>query len=181
MHKPGRGRWRALRGLGMSAACLAMPALAHVTAGGAVPVHIGFLCGAALLSVACVALADRRRNPTEIGAVLLLSQPALHVLLSMSGHGHGATAGGGGGMVVAHVIAAAALTVLLSGAEAVIWAMAALSDTLLTRVRALFTEVVPTGPELRISGAAPDQTRISNTRRVSCPAPRRGPPVLLLR
>src|SRR3546814_12299878 len=48
-----------------------------------------FLVAAALLSAACVALADRRLTPAEIAALLFAAQPVLHVLLAMSAHGHG--------------------------------------------------------------------------------------------
>lgn len=128
------------RGLTMSAACLFLPTAAHVAAGGAMPTHAGFILVAALLSIACVGLADRRRSPAEIGALLLASQPLLHVLLVLAGH-HDTAIVPDHAMLIAHVVAAGVLTVVLSGAEAVAWSMAALSETiLLTRVRRLLVE-----------------------------------------
>lgn len=113
----------------MAAACLLLPSAAHVAAGGGIPVQLEFVFAAGLVSVACVALADRRRNPAEITAALFLSQPLLHLLLSLAGHDHPATVGTVA-MLVAHVVAAACMAVLLCGAEAVIWAFAALSTTI---------------------------------------------------
>lgn len=136
----GRGRARIVRGFVMSGACLIVPVMAHIAAGGSVPANMGFLLAGALLSTACVALADRRRGPGEIAVLLLLSQPILHVLLVLAGH-HGSDASmlSGPLMLAAHLVAALVLTVLLAGAEAVIWSMAALSATvLLSRVRQLF-------------------------------------------
>jgi hypothetical protein len=165
----------------MYAACLLLPTVAHVTAGGGVPVHLGFLFAAGLLSIACVALADRRRNPAEIAAVLLASQPALHVLLGMAGHGHGAAPPNGMSMVVAHVIAAGVLTVLLAGAESVVWAMSALSTTvLLRRVRRLLAGARTVQTSVWTPKSAPETGRVSQAERVGGVAPRRGPPALLL-
>ncbi|WP_129710809.1 hypothetical protein [Haloactinopolyspora alba] len=129
----------------MSASCLFLPSTAHVAAGGAVPTHAGFVLVGALLSVACVGLADRRRSLGEIAAVLLLSQPALHVLLVLAGqHGTDGAVTPGMTMLLAHVVAAGVLTVLLSGAESVAWSMASLSATiLLRRVRRLLETPLP--------------------------------------
>ncbi|TDE13008.1 hypothetical protein [Jiangella asiatica] len=136
------------RGLVMAATCLLVPTAAHVAAGGAAPVQAGFLLPAALLCVACVALADRRRSAGEIAAVFLLSQPVLHVLLTLGGHGDEMTSVlPGPSMLVAHVVSATALTVLLAGAENVAWSLAALSATvLLTRVRRLLASPPLVGP-----------------------------------
>jgi hypothetical protein len=180
VRSPGEGRARVVRGLALSTACLVVPVVAHVVAGGGAPTAGGFILGAALLSVACVALACRRVSVVQIAATVFASQPVLHVLLDLSAHAdHGAGPSASAGMVAAHAIAAAALTVLLAGAESVIWSMATLSSTLLLRgVRAaLDLTAVPVDlrPMLLPSSAAAHPFILSVTRT----APRRGPPVLL--
>ena len=179
MQSPGGGRARVARGLALSAACLVVPAVAHVVAGGGAPTAGAFLLGAALLSIACVALADRRISLGLIAAMVFASQPVLHILLDMSAHAHH---GGGpsvsAGMVAAHAIAAAVLTVLLAGAESVVWTMATLSSTLLLRgVRAVLGATVTAAvrpPSVRPAWAPVHPYVLSVTRT----APRRGPPML---
>jgi hypothetical protein len=168
-----------VRGLALSAACLVVPAMAHVVAGGGAPMAGAFLLGAALLSVACVALADRRISVGLIAAMVFASQPVLHVLLDMSAHAHhGVGPSVSVGMVAAHAVAAAGLTVLLAGAESVVWSMATLSSTLLLRgVRAVLgatTIAAVRRPSLRPASAPVHPYVLSVTRT----APRRGPPVL---
>lgn len=174
---PGRGRARVYRGLTLSAACLATPAVAHVAAGGGVPAAGPLLFVAALLSVACVALADRRRTAGEIAAILLLSQPVLHVLFALSGHGTAAVVPSPA-MAIGHGLAALSLTAILAGAEALTWSLAALSATvLLRRARALFTfaarAVVPAAPPHGADASTP-----AYVRHLTDTAPRRGPPVI---
>lgn len=161
----------------MSAACLSMPTAAHVAAGGGAPVDAGFLLVAALLGAACVALADRRRSVLEIGALLLLSQPVFHVVLTLAGHHGTTTVVPSGSMIAAHLVAAAVLTVVLAGAESVVWSMAALSATvLLRRVRAL-TEP-PVAPQVDAGRVRhPFAPESSFAAYVADTAPRRGPPV----
>ena len=172
----GRGRARVTRGLVMSAACLFLPSVAHVAAGGALPTHAGFLLAAALLSAGCVGLADRRRSPAEIGALLLASQPLLHVLLVLAGHhGPGAIVPGAV-MLLAHLVAAGVLTVVLSGAEAVAWSLASLSETvLLTRVRRLLA--TPGQPWRAHTPHAPRRSPAPRAVELVTATPWRGPPV----
>ncbi len=163
----------------MSAACLLLPTLAHAAAGGDVTTQPGFVAVALLLCVACVALADRRRSVVEIAALLVLTQPVLHVLLTLDGHHDGASSVvPSGGMALAHVLSAVVLTFLLAGAENVAWSLASLSATvLLTRVRELLASPVlavarvwPTGGE--VVAAAPRSVRLVRS------TPWRGPPAL---
>jgi hypothetical protein len=168
-----------VRGLALSAACLVVPAVAHVVAGGGAPTAGAFLLGAALLSVACVALADRQFSMGLIAAMVFASQPVLHVLLDMSAHAHyGVGLSVSAGMVAAHAFAAAGLTVLLAGAESVVWSMATLSSTLLLRaVRAVLGATVTAAvrrPSLR-PASAPAHPYVLSVTRI---APRRGPPML---
>jgi hypothetical protein len=176
---PGGRHARVARGLVLSAACLVVPTVSHVVAGGGAPVAGAFLFGAALLSVACMALANRRISAGLIAVMVFASQPVLHVLLHLSAHSHhGVGPSVSTGMVVAHAIAATALTVLLAGAESVTWSLAALSSTvLLRRVRAVLcapTTPAGLGPGLP-PWAAPVHLYVLSVTRT---APRRGPPVL---
>jgi hypothetical protein len=132
---------------------------------------------AALLSVATVALADRRRNPAEIAVVLVGSQPILHLLMSMGGHGEAVGLVPGPAMVLGHLVAAVILTVVLSGGEAVVWALAALSNTVLfPGLCALRNLVAPTSA-IRVPPTLPNLTRISYAAFVGDSVPRRGPPL----
>jgi hypothetical protein len=177
VRSPGRGRFRAARGLLLSATCLLIPTIAHVIAGGGVPTTGPFLFGAALLSVASVGLAERRFAAGEVAMLLFASQPVLHALLAMSGHGSTAISVDAG-MVLAHAVAAAVLSVLLAGAESVLWVMAALSSTLLL----LPARAALLAPALEVGGAgAPQRTPLRAASafvlNVTRTAPRRGPPV----
>src|ERR687891_448282 len=91
---PGRGRFRAARGLVLSAACLLVPTTAHVIAGGGAPTTGPFLFGAALLSVASIGLAERRLpagSPRPARAV----RARIYRDLRRRRNGAGARGGGG--------------------------------------------------------------------------------------
>lgn len=124
-----------------------------------------------------MALADRRRSVGQIAALMAFTQPVLHVLFALSGHGS-ASVIPTGQMAVAHLTAAAALTVLLAGVENVLWAFAALSETvLLGRARALFARVEPAaGP--RVAHSATGDVAPAFVRYLDRTVPRRGPPVM---
>jgi hypothetical protein len=165
---PGRGRFRAARGLALSAGCLLVPTTAHLIAGGGAPTKGPFLFGAALLSVASVGLAERRLAAGEMAMLVFASQPVLHVLLALSGHGSTAISVDAG-MVMAHAAA---------GAESVLWVMAALSSTLLLLPAraALLAPAVEVGspggpPQTPLRAASAFVLNVTRT------APRRGPPV----
>jgi hypothetical protein len=101
----------------------------HALAGGTVTLSMPLLLGGAALGALCVAAADVRRSFAEIVAVVVLAQPVLHLLASMGGHGHagpGAVVGVGPGMVLAHGVAAVAVSLLLADAERAFWTMAGL-------------------------------------------------------
>jgi hypothetical protein len=172
----GSGYGRVGRGLTLSVACLVVPVVAHAMAGGGIPAVGPLLFAAGLLAAACVALADRQLTVGGIASLLFASQPVFHVLLSLSAHGHGNRTSGVG-MVVGHVIAAAALTVLLAGGESVLWSLAALSAVLFRRPTR-----IPQSPS-----AAPRPVRLpahdhdagnSYVLSINRTAPRRGPPLL---
>jgi hypothetical protein len=113
----------------------------------------------------------------ELAILMFASQPVLHVLLALSGHESTAISVDAG-MVLAHAVAAAALSVLLAGAESVLWVMAALSSTLLL----LPARAALLAPAVEVGGAGrPPQTplRVASAYilNVTRTAPRRGPPV----
>lgn len=153
--------------------------MAHVVAGGGAPTAGAFLFGAALLSAACVALADRRISVGLIATLVFASQPVLHMLLGMSAHAHhGEGPSVSAGLVVAHAIAAAALTVLLAGAEDVIWSMTTLSSTLLLRGARVVLGVTAAPPAVGLPGRPSARPVHSYVLSVTRTAPRRGPPLL---
>jgi hypothetical protein len=82
------------RGLTLAFACVALATVAHVAAGSGWPAHGPFVICAVLLAVACVALADVQRTLGAIAAVIVLTQPRLHVVLALSSHGSAAVAPG---------------------------------------------------------------------------------------
>lgn len=177
---PAQGRWRVMRGLALAVAALLVPTAAHVVAGGAVPVDIGFILAAAGLAAACVALADRRRGLAEVGAVVLLSQPVMHAVLSWGGH-HDA-AEGGWAMVAAHLVAGAVVAVLVAGAETMIWVWWALrhtvrwSTTMWADVRRALASTTPDAP--RAPRGRPIEVAVQTPASVVlAAAPRRGPPL----
>ncbi len=126
MQTPGRGTARIARGLLLAAGCLMIPSAGHALAGGDLGLSGPYLLVAGLLAAMCVALADRRRDLPFIAAVVLLSQPALHVLLSLSAHSDTDPWHGGLPMVAAHVAAAGVVSVLLAGGEQAVWALGSL-------------------------------------------------------
>lgn len=174
-----RGNPRVIRGLTMTAACLVAPALAHGLAGGDVPINPGTFLALALLSVACVALADRRRTWLEIASILLIAQPTFHVLLGAGGHHQHASLAPSPGMVLAHGCAIVVLTVILTGAETVAWSLAILRATLLlTRLHLLFSAIPATPPTTSRRPLIVDRLRSWSTVLLASSAPRRGPPLV---
>ena len=180
MRSLARGWGRVLRGLTLSTACLLVPTAGHIVAGGGFPATGPLLFGAVLLAGACVALADRRLSAGGIAVFLLAAQPGFHVLLSLSGHGHGGDVITPSlSMVAGHVAAAGVLTVLLAGGESVLWSMAALSSVvLLRRVRPLLH---PTQLPGHIWAVPNPSDRMAHTYLLSITrtAPRRGPPLAI--
>ena len=172
---PGQGTARVWRGSALAAASLAVPTAAHAAAGGGVPVDGPFLFGVALLAVACVAIADRRRTPGAIAAVIGFTQPLLHGALALSSHDP-ATISPTPGMILTHMVATLVLTLLLAGGEAVLWSMAALAATVLGTVTRIPVTWPPNGgpvtPVRRSFADLPPPRHLV----LAAEAPRRGPP-----
>lgn len=179
MHPPGRGSSRVARGLTLAGSCLLLSAAAHATAGGGAPGLEPALLGAALLSVVCVAAADRRRSFAGILGVVAVSQPVLHVLLSLS-HEPAATAAvvPDRAMVLAHVVAGLAVAALLAGAEAAVWALAGLSSTLLLTLARRLHGGLPAVPRSIPARPGPAPARRPYGVLLCRGVTRRGPPVV---
>jgi len=173
---PGRGTVRVWRGLMLAAASLAVPTVAHVAAEGGVPVQGPFLFGAALLSVACVALADRQRTPAAIAGVIGLCQPLVHGALVLSSHGTTSIVPTPR-MIFAHALATLVLAVLLAGGEAVLWSMAALARTVLGPTAPVLVDRSEPGPAVAILRSPVDLPRPRHLV-LATESPRRGPPVI---
>jgi hypothetical protein len=173
---PARGWPRAVRGLSLAAACLALSGAAHAAAGGGLPVSGPFLFGAALVAVAAVALADRQRSAGEIFAVVLATQPVLHVLLSLSAHGPGPVAPTAS-MVAAHIGAAVTLAALLAGGETLVWSFAALAATVLLRTARQLLAWSPVAAAAGCTGRLVTLPADRQAWRAIRSAPHRGPPV----
>jgi hypothetical protein len=130
VRSPGRGVLRWTRAGVLVGLTVSVSLGGHVLGGGAVALSPPMLLGVLALAAMCVAAAESRRGVGEIFAVVLVSQPVLHLLASM-GHHHAAAVapshdlGVSPGMVVAHVLAAAALSVLLASADRLVWWFAA--------------------------------------------------------
>lgn len=175
---PGQGRLRVWRGLALAAACLGIPSTAHIAAGGGVPAQGPFLFCAALLAVACIGLADRRRTTSAIAGIIGCTQPLLHGALALSSHSS-ATIVPHPRMILAHAAAACLLTLLLAGGEAVLWSMAALAGTVLGSARAAGL-LVTWAPDVRQAVPVPRKSADLPRPRhlaLACESPRRGPPV----
>jgi hypothetical protein len=174
---PGRGRLRVWRGLTLASACVVLATVAHVAAGGGWPAHGPFVICAILLAVACVALADQQRTLGAIAAVIVLTQPPLHVVLALSSHGSAAVVPSPG-MVAAHAAAAALLTVLLAGGEAIAWSMAALETTVLgSAARAVLAWSPDPRPVLTVL-SEPRDLPFPYRLILAADTPGRGPPVI---
>jgi hypothetical protein len=142
---------------------------AHVAGGGQPHLSPGLLVMAALLAVVCVAAADRRRGAAGIVAVLGISQLMFHLLSAGGEHG-GATSATvipSPGMVLAHVLAAAAVGVVLAQGERLIWSLVALCGVL----RAILLVRVPHARR-PVSAPVPVAGRVMRRRWVF---PRSGP------
>lgn len=178
MKTPGRGGARVARGLTLAVSCLLLSAAAHATAGGGAPGLEPALMGAGVLSVVCVAAADRRRSFAGILGVVAVSQPVLHVLLALS-HEPAATAAvvPDRGMVLAHVVAGLIVAALLAVAEAAVWAMAALSSTYLLRLPRRLVGGLPAVPTSLPARPGPAPARPPHGVLLCRSVTRRGPPV----
>ena len=161
----------------LATASLAVPTVAHVAAEGSVPVQGPFLFGAALLSVACVALADRQRTPAAIAGVIGLSQPLVHGALVLSSHGTSSILPTPR-MIFAHALATLVLTVLLASGEALLWSMAALARTVLGTTAPVPADWSPKPGTAAAGLGSPVDLPRPRHLVLAAESPRRGPPVV---
>ncbi|GDY31133.1 hypothetical protein [Gandjariella thermophila] len=173
---PTRGGPRVLRGglLALTAGALAVTA--HGLAGGGWPDSGFTLLLTALLAAAGTALAGRRRGLPAILGALGASQVALHLLLTDLDPHPDAGAGGMAAdwrvMTAAHTVAVLLTALLLTRAEAAVFAVAAAIAALLPRRMA--PGPVNAGPRQRVIPAVRAGTELRVLFRRVCA--RRGPP-----
>jgi hypothetical protein len=153
----------------LAGSCLLLSLTAHVAGGGAPHLSSGLLVAGALLSVVCVAAADRQRGLGGIVAVLAVSQVLFHLL---SAGGEHAAAGGAVmpigavtpsiAMVAAHVLAATVVGLLLAHGERLVWSLVALCGVLLAVLLVRPTVVGPSGapPAPAAEGSAVVRRRV---------------------
>jgi hypothetical protein len=120
--RPVAGPARVVRGLTAASVCTVLTFTGHVGAGGATP-QVGLLVVLGLLLAGfLVALADRRRGPGAILALVGGSQLVLHALLQVLGTSHPhPTTGGPALMTGVHVLATLVTAGLLAGVEAALF------------------------------------------------------------
>lgn len=117
------------RGLAAASVCALLTYSGHRAAGGAMP-DLGLLAVLTLLLAGFLTtLADRRRGPLAILAVVGGSQLALHGLLELLAGSHTETMAGPGGvaplaMLGAHTLATVVTSVVLAGAEDAVFTVA---------------------------------------------------------
>ena len=178
MQTPGRGTARLARGLLLAAGCLMIPSAGHALVGGELGLSGPYMLVAVLLAAMCVALADRRRDLPFIAAVVGLSQPVLHVLLSLSAHGDADPWHGGLPMVAAHAVAASVVSVLLAGGEQALWVLGSLRrrlDPSAWRIQPTAVRAQVEAPRVRIDATPVRPYALLLVRSHA----RRGPPVTI--
>jgi hypothetical protein len=173
---------RAARGLVAASACTLLGYWGHADAGDALPSAAILALLALPLTALTVLLADRRRGPLAIFALVGGSQLALHLLLQLlggGGHHMGAMPGMPGTnplmMTGAHALATLVTAAVLAGAEQAALACAcALVDALIPAPE--IATSVPARPPVRmVATSVPGNLRLRDvlTRRLNL---RRGPP-----
>jgi hypothetical protein len=177
---------RAARGLVAASACTLLAYWGHADAGDALPNAAILTLLALPLAALTILLADRRRGPLAIFALVGGSQLALHLLLELLGggvHHMGAMPGMSGTnplmMTGAHALASLVTAAVLAGAEQAALACAcALVDALIPAPE--IVTGVPTQPPVRmVATSVPGNLRLRDvlTRRLNL---RRGPPMARL-
>jgi hypothetical protein len=171
---PTRGVPRVLRGGLLAATAAALAVTAHGLAGGGWPDSGFTLLLTALLAAAGTALAGRRRGlPTILGA-LAVSQLGLHLLLTdLDPHrGTGVVGVDWRVMTAAHAVAVLLTALVLTRAEAAVFAVAAALAAVLPR--RLASGPVTTPPRQRLLPGVPVATELRVLFHRVCL--RRGPP-----
>ncbi|HWN31175.1 MAG TPA: hypothetical protein VNP03_00450 [Pseudonocardia sp.] len=171
---PTRGGARVARGLVGASVCALLSYCGHMAAGGASP-DLGLLLVLALLLAGfLITLADHRRGPLAVLALVGGSQLALHGLLQLLGAAHaGHTVQQPVLMLGAHALATLATSAVLAGAEDAVFTVAAA----LARALPLAVTVPPVpeqpGRATAVTGPLDSRLRGALGHRLY---PRRGPP-----
>ena len=186
MSNPGGGLLRLARGGLLAVCCTALALLGHLAGGGrGVPSLPVLLAVTALVGAGFCVLADRRRQFHQILAGALAAQVAFHLSFSLAapiGAAHGAAYVHGGPvdvdppMLVGHGVAAAAIAILVSRGEDLVWAL----FHLLGLVWLPRPDVLPAVGMPRAMRSAPaDSVATAGALLPGRVHPRRGPPTLV--
>lgn len=174
-----RGPPRAVRGCAFTAVSALLAIAAHVAGSGRPPQAASLVIAVVALAAASSAVADRQRGLLGVLALTGAGQLAVHlVLFGLDGHGPdpgGLPAPGAGHplvMIVVHVLAAAIVAIVLTGADASAFAVAAA----LARVLPRSLVPPPASAPLRV-GTPRWQPPLLLAAIGPRSVPRRGPPV----
>jgi hypothetical protein len=175
---PTRGALRVLRGCALAVTSATLAVAAHALSGGELPDPALTALLTVGVAAAGIALADRRRSPGAILALLGAAQLATHVMLSFAGMQMAGTSVpvphvNGFVMLGAHAVAVLVSAGLLARADAVVFLLAAVVSMLLPRM--LVAPPVPDWP----TGTRPDVLpQVRTIAVLLCRShARRGPPV----
>jgi hypothetical protein len=168
---PARGALRVLRGGLLAVTSASLAVAAHAVAGGGLPDTGLTLLLTAGVGAAGVALADRRRGPLAILLALAASHLGMHLVLALAMPGEPLVPGGS--MLLAHLAGVAVAGLLLTRAEAAIFAVLAAVARLLPRPPHRPLPPVDPAP---LRPAAPPADRALAVL-LTRARPRRGPPL----
>jgi hypothetical protein len=162
--------------------CMLLSLYGHLSAGGDLP-NGGLLCLLGLLLAGfLIALADRRRGPLAVLAMVGGAQLALHVLLQLLGgaqqahscmHAMPSTGPNPLLMTAGHALATVVTAAVLAGAESAVFTVAAVLARALPRPLAALP--APAAPARLVAVATPPGVRASGVT-VARLYQRRGPP-----
>jgi len=163
--RPGDGPIRIVRAGAVALVCTATAALAHLSAGGEIPVSA---MASLFVAAACVAwsVAGRRVTPGQLVGLLVLCQVAVHLGCSTGSMVMSAT------MVATHAFATAASTLILSKGEELVWRVA---ERLTLRRWPPIEQFTP--PATRPVLVTTDSTRSLRDVRLTYSRALRGPPI----
>ena len=118
--RPARGPIRLARSLGVALVCSATAAVAHLLAGGVLPVFSFVVLFAGVLAVAWL-VAAHRVTPRQFVGLLVLCQVCVHLGCSMGSMGSMEMSVE---MLATHAVATAASAAILTRGEAFVWSIA---------------------------------------------------------
>lgn len=107
-----------MRGCVLGAACLLLTMAAHGAAGGTI-LEPALIPGLAVAVTLGTVWAGRRATTARLAVFVIAVQALLHVMSVAGGHGHGSSVIPSPAMVIAHGVAAVAMAVVLTHADAI--------------------------------------------------------------